>query len=202
MSPHWFRDGKTAETASFLTRRKNELLHQNVWSRSLEIVDRDANHLTEQRDSTALRNLNLSNNLFTSIPAALPCLAENLSRLNMSYNSLRSMGHVTSYPAFLRQLDLSHNEISCWPSLVTINSGDPYLACYKIDPVTTNGCGAAAVRENAHNDLYASLCCHKKHLRLVKGFISENFWKFIDENVVVDNSYAPFADWNRWKHWY
>lgn len=40
------------------------------------------------------------------------------------------MGHVTSYPVFLRQLDLSHNEISCWPSLVTINSGDPYLACY------------------------------------------------------------------------
>lgn len=151
-----------------MNHRKNELFHQNIWSRSLEIVDRDANHLTEQLDSSALRNLNLSNNLFTSIPPALPCLAENLSRLNMSYNSLRSMGHVTSYPAFLRQLDLSHNEISCWPSLVTINSGDPYLACYKMEQATTNGC-SSSVRENAHNDLYASLCCHKKHLRLVKA---------------------------------
>lgn len=109
---------------------KNELIHQNIWSKSLEIVDRDTTQFSELRGSSALRNLNLSNNLFTSIPPALPCLAENLSRLNMSYNSLRSMGHVTSYPVFLRQLDLSHNEISCWPSLVTVNSGDPYLACY------------------------------------------------------------------------
>lgn len=115
---------------SFYSYSKNELIHQNVWSKSLEIVDRDTTQFSELRGSSALRNLNLSNNLFTSIPPALPCLAENLSRLNMSYNNLRSMGHVTSYPVFLRQLDLSHNEISCWPSLVTVNSGDPYLACY------------------------------------------------------------------------
>lgn len=115
------------------SRSKNELIHQNIWSKSLEIVDRDTTQFSEFRGSSALRNLNLSNNLFTSIPPALPCLAENLSRLNMSYNSLRSMGHVTSYPVFLRQLDLSHNEISCWPSLLTVNSGSclgPYLACY------------------------------------------------------------------------
>lgn len=144
--------------------RKNELIHQNVWLKSLEIVDRDANHLTDQRESSALRNLNLSNNLFTSIPPALPCLAEDLSRLNMSYNNLRSMGHVTSYPAFLRQLDLSHNEISCWPSLVTVNSGDPYLACYKIESGST-----AATREKSNNDLYSTLCCHKKHLRWARA---------------------------------
>lgn len=71
---------------------KNELIHQNIWSKSLEIVDRDTTQFSELRGSSALRNLNLSNNLFTSIPPALPCLAENLSRLNMSYNSLRSMG--------------------------------------------------------------------------------------------------------------
>lgn len=40
-------------------------------------------------DSGHLTNLNLANNLFTSIPLTLPCLAVNLTRLNMSYNSLR-----------------------------------------------------------------------------------------------------------------
>lgn len=101
-----------------------------MWSKSLEIVDREVSQTSEIGSASALRSLNLSNNLFTNIPPALPCLAENLVRLNMSYNSLRSMGHVTSYPLYLRQLDLSHNEISCWPSLATINSSDPYLACY------------------------------------------------------------------------
>lgn len=121
---------KSTELKTMTRNVKNDLIHQNIWSKSLEIVDRDASQFQELRGLSALRTLNLSNNLFTSIPPALPCLAENLSRLNMSYNSLRSMGHVTSYPCFLRQLDLSHNEISCWPSLVTVNSADPYLACY------------------------------------------------------------------------
>lgn len=48
------------------------------------------------------------------------------------------MGHVTSYPAYLRQLDLSHNEISCWPSLATIHSADPYIACYNSERLLTN----------------------------------------------------------------
>ena len=43
------------------------------------------------------------------------------------------MSHVTSYPPGLRQLDLSHNEISCWPSLPSrISSTDPHLTCYNI----------------------------------------------------------------------
>lgn len=40
------------------------------------------------------------------------------------------MGHVTSYPASLKQLDLGHNEITCWPSLPRIAASDPHLACY------------------------------------------------------------------------
>lgn len=43
------------------------------------------------------------------------------------------MGYVTSYPASLRQLDLSHNEITCWPSLPRLSSSDPHLLCYNID---------------------------------------------------------------------
>ncbi|GBM52362.1 hypothetical protein AVEN_176208-1, partial [Araneus ventricosus] len=37
-------------------------------------------------------------------------------RLNMSYNRLTEMGPVSSYPACLKHLDLSHNRIKTWLS--------------------------------------------------------------------------------------
>lgn len=52
----------------------------------------------------------------------------------MAFNSLRSMSHITSYPSSLKQLDLSHNQISCWPSLPQVEAHDMMeianLACY------------------------------------------------------------------------
>ena len=33
----------------------------------------------------------------------------------MSYNSLTSLGPLSRYPVSLKQLDLSHNQISAWP---------------------------------------------------------------------------------------
>ncbi|XP_052864950.1 leucine-rich repeat serine/threonine-protein kinase 1 [Anopheles cruzii] len=119
-----------------LVRNRNvtslELVKHNIWSRSLEVTEQELRLPDSRYDSTLsqLSSLNLANNLFTSIPLALPCLAVNLTRLNLSYNSLRSMGHVTSYPASLKQLDLGHNEISCWPSLPRIAASDPHLMCY------------------------------------------------------------------------
>ncbi|ETN67521.1 Leucine-rich repeat kinase [Anopheles darlingi] len=109
-----------------------ELVRHHVWSRSLEVTEQELRLPDARHDSalSQLSSLNLANNLFTSIPLALPCLAVNLTRLNLSYNSLRSMGHVTSYPASLKQLDLGHNEISCWPSLPRIAASDPHLMCY------------------------------------------------------------------------
>lgn len=84
--------------------------------------------------SSQLSSLNLAHNLFTSIPVVLPCLAVNLTRLNLAFNSLRSMSHITSYPSSLKQLDLSHNQISVWPSLPQIEAQDNMelanLACY------------------------------------------------------------------------
>lgn len=111
---------------------KLEVMRHNVWSKSLEVTDQELRLSDVKNDQSVsqLSSLNLANNLFTSIPLALPCLAVNLTRLNMSYNSLRSMGHITSYPSSLKQLDLGHNEISCWPSLPRIAASDPHLACY------------------------------------------------------------------------
>lgn len=71
-------------------------MQHSIWSRSLEVTDEEVrvSDLKNDLSITQLSSLNLANNLFTSIPLALPCLAVNLTRLNMSYNSLRSMGHV------------------------------------------------------------------------------------------------------------
>lgn len=112
----------------------------HIWPKSLEITDQEIRLSDNKSDDqkSQLQHLNLANNLFTSIPIGLPCLAVNLTRLSMSYNSLRSMGHVTSYPASLKQLDLSHNEISCWPSLPRITLSDPHLACYNYQEDKSN----------------------------------------------------------------
>ncbi|KFB52135.1 hypothetical protein ZHAS_00020459 [Anopheles sinensis] len=109
-----------------------ELVKHHIWARSLEVTEQELRLVDARADSalSQLSSLNLANNLFTSIPLALPCLAVNLTRLNMSYNNLRSMGHVTSYPASLKQLDLGHNDISCWPSLPRLTASDPHLMCY------------------------------------------------------------------------
>ena len=45
----------------------------------------------------------------------LACLAPSLTRLNLSYNCLTKMGSASSYPAGLKHLDLSHNQVDAWP---------------------------------------------------------------------------------------
>lgn len=157
------------------------LIHRNVWSNALEITDNDLKWNESKKDEgeSQLNNLNIANNLFTSIPAALPCLAVNLTRLNMSYNSLRSMGHVTSYPSTLKQLDLSHNEISCWPSLPRITDSDPHLLCYSYVEKSQHESGSSDIdhspfsKPGAHNKtssfrstVLKSVCRHRRHLRL------------------------------------
>lgn len=170
---------------------KIELMRHNVWSKSLEVTDQELRLPDAKNDQSLsqLSTLNLANNLFTSIPLALPCLAVNLTRLNMSYNSLRSMGHITSYPSSLKQLDLGHNEISCWPSLPRIAASDPHLACY--NPQTeqqriTNNASKSSSTSSYSSDVQVqvkastssnnitslrtavmkSVCCHRRHLRL------------------------------------
>lgn len=184
----------TYDDAGFTTRNtvsKIELMHHNVWSKSLEVTDQELRLPDAKNDMSVsqLSSLNLANNLFTSIPLALPCLAVNLTRLNMSYNSLRSMSHITSYPASLKQLDLGHNEISCWPSLPRIAASDPHLACYnpQLDQQKLPGNASKASSTSSYSSdvqvqvkastssnnitslrtaVLKSVCCHRRHLRL------------------------------------
>ncbi|XP_044740580.1 leucine-rich repeat serine/threonine-protein kinase 1 isoform X2 [Chrysoperla carnea] len=115
--------------------RQIELIKHHVWTKSVEVTEQifhSDDDLLEQ--SSKLSALNLAHNLFSSIPCSLPCLAVNLTRLNMSYNNLRSMSHITSYPNTLKQLDLSHNQITCWPSLPQVGEPSPTAATtYTID---------------------------------------------------------------------
>ncbi|XP_037942769.1 leucine-rich repeat serine/threonine-protein kinase 1 isoform X2 [Teleopsis dalmanni] len=157
----------------------HQVLHRNIWCSSLDIIDNDLkwNESKQEDGASQLNSINIANNLFTSIPVALPCLAVSLTRLNMSYNNLRSMGHVTSYPSTLKQLDLSHNEISCWPSLPRITESDPHLLCYSYterannsdtdDHVSSFSKACSSNKTTSfRSTVLRSVCRHRRHLRL------------------------------------
>ncbi|XP_003425729.1 leucine-rich repeat serine/threonine-protein kinase 1 [Nasonia vitripennis] len=143
-----------------------------VWTKSVQVMEKISDDTEQTGNKSVLASLNLAHNLFNSIPVALPCLAVSLVRLNMAYNSLRSMSHITSYPATLKQLDLSNNQISCWPSLPQVDGADEMeqanTACYcpstgVQSPVgPTNRQTATSLRDV----VLMSVCNHRRHLRL------------------------------------
>ncbi|KAG4071917.1 hypothetical protein HA402_006078 [Bradysia odoriphaga] len=170
-----FNDSEPVVNSKRQKLMKLDMKHLPIWIDNLEITENDLSFSSLDCGQLQLTNLNIANNLFTSIPASLPCLAPNLTRLNISYNSLRTMGYVTSYPASLRQLDLSHNEITCWPSLPRLTSSDPHLMCYNIDCSRSEcSCNLSLSRtehvedvsRSLRNVVLKSVCQHRKHLRL------------------------------------
>ncbi|XP_058798844.1 leucine-rich repeat serine/threonine-protein kinase 1 [Phymastichus coffea] len=142
------------------------------WTKTVQVMEKITDDTEQTSNKSALASLNLAHNLFTSIPVALPCLAVSLVRLNMAYNSLRSMSHITSYPSTLKQLDLSNNQISCWPSLPQVDGADEMeqanTACYcpstgvQSPTVPTNRQTATSLRDV----VLMSVCTHRRHLRL------------------------------------
>lgn len=87
------------------------------------------------------------------------------------------MSHVTSYPSTLKQLDLSHNEISCWPSLPRITTdSDPHLLCYSFidQPITGSIDDSNAYVKPVlsgktttfRSTVLKSVCQHRRHLKL------------------------------------
>ncbi|XP_022171675.1 leucine-rich repeat serine/threonine-protein kinase 1 isoform X1 [Myzus persicae] len=155
------------------------LVHHNVWNRTIEIMEQivrvdDTSEV--KSNSSQLSSLNLSHNRFSSIPPVLSCLAVNLTRLNISYNCLRTMSYITSYPSSLKQLDLSHNKICVWPSLPQINLEEATpdqenLLCYRLEtgqvPKSTV---PSKIRTSRRMSLRANIlnrvCSHRRHLRL------------------------------------
>ncbi|XP_049858112.1 leucine-rich repeat serine/threonine-protein kinase 1 isoform X1 [Schistocerca gregaria] len=151
-----------------------DVSHHNIWSRSVEVTEQIM-HTDEEHDENCskLSALNLAHNLFTGVPIALPCLAVNLTRLNLSYNSLRSMSHITSYPSSLKQLDVSHNQICCWPSLPQIDGVDgsehSVTACYSLIDAGMKGSTKIPLmpgRRSLRSTILNYVCTHRRHLRL------------------------------------
>lgn len=169
-----------------------DLTKHHIWSKNVEVTEQilhTVESVTEQ--SSKLSALNLAHNLFTSIPVVLPCLAVNLTRLNMAFNSLRSMSHITSYPSSLKQLDLSHNQITCWPSLPQVEAQDVMelanIACYASNLASREKVsGIAGIisiiiiiiiwrlcvlarrqpGRSVRNTVLHSVCSHRRHLKL------------------------------------
>ncbi|KAL1122208.1 hypothetical protein AAG570_003613 [Ranatra chinensis] len=149
-----------------------ELHHTNLWSKSVEVTEHaPLNDDDKNSQFCQITSLNLAHNQFTSVPTMLPCLAVNLTRLILSYNRLRSMSHITSYPASLKQLELCGNQICCWMSLPQVDCLDPMeqaaIACYA--PANHN------YRPSRHTPgrnlsfrsvILNSVCLHRRHLRL------------------------------------
>lgn len=154
---------------NFKTRHKKELIKCNLWYKSLVISDNSykIDELRKDESVSKLNYLNIANNLFTCIPDVLACLGLNLTRLNMSYNILRTMGNVTSYPSTLKHLDLSHNEISCWPSLPSMTDLDSNL-CYNSEHVEQlcSPTDNTDTHKSFRSTVLRSVCHHRKHLRL------------------------------------
>ncbi|CAH0558750.1 unnamed protein product [Brassicogethes aeneus] len=154
--------------------RQMELSKHHIWSKSVEVTEQILhNDESVSEKSSQLSALNLAHNLFTSIPVVLPCLAVNLTRLNMAFNTLRSMSHITSYPSSLKQLDLSHNQISVWPSLPQVEAQDKMelanLNCYSNNLASKGKLPEAVRRQNrqsVRNTVLHSVCSHRRHLKL------------------------------------
>ena len=58
-----------------------------------------------------LTELNLAHNNFSTIPQGLACVALHLDKMNLSHNKLSQIGPLENYPAGIKWLDLSHNDI-------------------------------------------------------------------------------------------
>ncbi|XP_043282367.1 leucine-rich repeat serine/threonine-protein kinase 1 isoform X2 [Venturia canescens] len=150
-----------------------EMERPHVWTSSVRVSEKHSDDGEQPGARSVLASLNLAHNLFTAVPVALPCLAVSLVRLNMAYNSLRSMSHITSYPASLKQLDLSNNQISCWPSLPQVDGSADSMeqastACYcpatnVQSPIVPNN---RQTTTSFRDVVLMSVCTHRRHLRL------------------------------------
>ncbi len=87
--------------------------HHSYWQDRVHVhattVDIDIHSGRDKRGK--LHELNVSHNVFDLVPAALACLAPQLSKLNLSHNRLTQIGSLSVFPVALKWLDLSHNLI-------------------------------------------------------------------------------------------
>lgn len=123
--PYIPRSNKHTLSSSSNSSRKTYTIHtQAVISRRLasfhdgsmeEVEDLDNIEEPElgekENQAFMLEVLDLSKNKLTSVPANLCCLTPKLTKLNLSKNRIKSLGHINDFPIDLEFLDVSSNDL-------------------------------------------------------------------------------------------
>lgn len=135
--------------------KPQQIRHLNNWSAKVELVNSVyIEDETEKAYQSKLVLLNLSHNSFTAIPDILSCACPALSRLNLSYNCLREMGSVKLYPANIKHIDLSNNQIGQWYTSEVNPNDDSMFNCFLFSELANT------------NKLLGTFCQHKEHVKL------------------------------------
>ena len=143
--------------------------------------DDDDEEEVEFMKKSGLNKLDLADNHFVFVPAGLPCLAPNLSKLNLRKNKITEIDSVSLFPEHLTSLDLSENK------LLTFNLNTP-------NQDTVNDC-YALVRKSAHPRVRSKprriFCHHRKHKQLfdvTRLILSNNQLEYITLNLSDSNN--------------
>ena len=88
------------------------------------------------------------------------------------------MGHIANFPASLKHLDLSHNQVDSW----FLESGADNL-CYSEnqEPISKKSSSSRMIPKMSKLSITSSNCSHKKHTRYVHsvkimGFFPHDFF--------------------------
>lgn len=136
-----------------------DVIHVNLFGDQVSLASSSFHEEEKNRSqSCPLSLLNLSHNGFTSIPLVLSCLATNLTRLNMSYNCLTTIGSVKLYPSSLKHLDLSFNQLNSWS---TVDLEDDAVNCARNLSSKTDSSPLRTAMKNKK-----AYCLHRHHVRL------------------------------------
>lgn len=73
--------------------------------------DEEGAAIRSSKHHQSLKTLELVDNQLTSLPEALPCLAPELTKLNVAGNKIEKLCFPRGFPPFLRQMDLSRNQL-------------------------------------------------------------------------------------------
>jgi Leucine-rich repeat (LRR) protein len=114
---------------------------------------------TEGREEEyeGLAILNLSNNLISEIPENFPCLCPKLVRLDLSHNRIAAISLPRSFPAELKQINLSYNQLD---AIDCRNAMAKPLPC--TNPQTLYESGNTIYVDNV------SFCVHRSHMHMVR----------------------------------
>lgn len=141
------------------------LVHLNYWKKKIDLSSsttttklsrEDSKDYEESRGISKINYLNLSHNSFSRVPPILACVTTELTRLNMSYNRIASLGSLSSYPSKLKNLDLSNNQVSSWFTGTDVSIRQCYAESVNRDSMS----------KFLHNYSCTITCDHRSHERM------------------------------------